>query len=301
VVQQAIEAGYNTNYVQSWWGARAHIRTNKGQSDPNKLYTRGNLKDQSGGQAGVAVRFIEKSFVSTSAVAMLGDAGPGDINEAVLSDDVGTELKKGSRLCESFNDGPSFINASTVTQGVAPPIQILSAYTTEGITSATFGCPPSTFPTNPGTVKDAFGDDILPLPDEETYGGVDISRNNIPGDGVTDQNQHGIVGGYGGSDGTLILQDTRDFSAIHGSGANKACNILFADTNVKTIYDSNGDSYINPGFPVTMTAQPNAEERAILAATTGYTNNKCESAPAEFYNGPVLDNSIITKTVFETN
>ena len=93
----------------------------------------------------------------------------------------------------------------------------------------------------------------------------------------------------------------RDFAALHGSGANKACNILFADTNVKTIYDTNGDSYINPGFPVTPTAQPGKEEQAILAAVTGYTNNKCESAPAEFYNGPVLDNSIITKTVFETN
>jgi prepilin-type N-terminal cleavage/methylation domain-containing protein len=308
-VQRAVEEGYNTNYAQSWFMARQDLRYVKG-TEAGAIYTRGNLKDQSGAQAGCAVRFVERSGIATSAVPFLGDAQAGDVNEAVLSDDLGNGLQKGSRLCESFNDGPSFINETSVSAFDPPSIQILNAWSNDPApSSATFGCPPSnlgaimpisrksTMMTSPTT---AFLDDTLPLPDEETKGGVDIIIGGNS-NGETDPNIHGEVNGYGGKDGILVLQDTRDFLAIHGSGKSKQCNILFADTAVKGLIDPNGDGYINPGFPVTPTANPSKEERDGLAANTGYENNRCEAAPAEFYSGPVLDYSLIKKAQFETN
>ena len=46
--------------------------------------------------------------------------------------------------------------------------------------------------------------------------------------------------------GAPILQDTRDWFAVH---ANK-CNIAMADGSVKTVIDLNGDGFLNPGFDV---------------------------------------------------
>jgi prepilin-type N-terminal cleavage/methylation domain-containing protein len=310
-VQRAVEEGYNTNYVQSWFMARADLRyVKRTMGTNNELQTRGNCREQSGGQAGVTVRFIERSGIATSAVAILGDAGPGDVNEAILTDDLGNGLQKGSRLTESFCDGPAFINVASVSAFTPPPIQIISAWTTENISLATFGVAASglagtpmpisqkaTMMTSPTT---AFLDDTLPLPDEETKGGVDIIIGGNS-NGETDPNVHGEINGYGGKDGILVLQDTRDFQAIHGSGKSKQLNILFADTAVKGLIDLNGDGYINPGFPVTPTANPSKEERDALATTTGYEANRCEAAPAEFYNGPVLDYSLIKKAQFEVN
>ena len=305
IVQQAVKTGCNTNYAQSWFMARAHLRTKANSTNPRIIQTRGNLGDQSGGQAGIAVRFIEKSHVATSAIPLLGDASPGDLSEAVLTDTLSWALPKGSRLTKSYGNGPSFINAKVITAGIAPPISILSCYTTENPTVATWGISPSVLgqgiinaPAVGGVpAVTAFIDDILPLPDDDTYGGVDISRGQPgqlppPGDGVNDRNVHLAIDGYGGNDGVLVLQDTRAFSALHGSGRNKRCNILFADTAVKSILDPNGDSYINPGFPLTNSVRPTAAERAILEVGSGYTNNRCESAPAEFYNGLSLNFAI---------
>jgi prepilin-type N-terminal cleavage/methylation domain-containing protein len=310
VVQKAVEDGYNTNYAQSWFMARQDLRYVKGDT-AGSLNTRGNCKDQSGGNPGCTVRYVEKAQVATSAVPFLGDAAPGDVKEAILSDDIGNGLPKGARLCESFTDGPSFINADTVSAGTPPGIQIINAWTnnaTPAITTGTVGVAgvtlagvanmPISVKAVGGVQKTAFLDDTLPLPDEETFGGVDIVIGGNS-DGVTNPNIQGEVNGYGGSDGILILQDNRDFIAIHGSGNTKQCNILFADTSVKGLIDLNGDSYINPGFPVTPTANPPKAERDALAASTGYENNRCEAAPADFFNGPVLDLTLIKKANFE--
>lgn len=42
------------------------------------------------------------------------------------------------------------------------------------------------------------------------------------------------------------LQDTRQFGAVHGG----ICNVLMADGSVHAFRDTNGDGYINPGFPI---------------------------------------------------
>lgn len=68
------------------------------------------------------------------------------------------------------------------------------------------------------------------------------------------------------------LQDYRDFGPVHAGAA----NILFADGSVKTFTDTNGDSFLNPGF------------EGGAAATKGYTDNLVELQPAEIFSGILL-------------
>lgn len=78
------------------------------------------------------------------------------------------------------------------------------------------------------------------------------------------------------------LQDYRDFGPIHGGGA----NVLFADGSVKSFTDSNGDSFLNPGFVTTS------------AATSGYAPNDStvELPEAEIFSGIFLESFAVQKT-----
>ncbi|MEX1095885.1 MAG: DUF1559 domain-containing protein [Planctomycetales bacterium] len=96
--------------------------------------------------------------------------------------------------------------------------------------------------------------------------------------------------GSPGADGKLWLQDTRDWAALHGSGANGSCNILMADGSVKSFSDKNGDKYLNPGFPI---APGTADEN------DGYLDNQVELQPFECWSGPTIDTLSIFKGNFE--
>jgi prepilin-type processing-associated H-X9-DG protein len=59
---------------------------------------------------------IDRSRVPASNIPLLGDAGPGDVDEAILAADVQNtkvELPAGMLLAEAFNDGPAYLNTST--------------------------------------------------------------------------------------------------------------------------------------------------------------------------------------------
>lgn len=275
VVQKAVEDGFNTNYAASWFLIRGANRFHNAGT-PNNLYTLGNQRDRSGGFAGVAVRYVEKSFVATSAIPFLGDAAPGDINIALLRDDLGNSLSKGSRLAESTSRGPG-----EMIEDDPHAIQTLSK-SSGGNSDLTLD-----------DARDLLLGDVLPLPDEDGFGGVDLD-----GDGATNPNIHEEVNGYGGPDGRLFLQDYRAFQATHGSGKQKGVNMLFADSSVKNLIDLNSDGYFNQGFP--LDAHGDGDE-AANAANFGFTNNRCEVAPAELWSGPYLDDTFIKKTKFETN
>ncbi|MCH9654704.1 MAG: DUF1559 domain-containing protein [Planctomycetes bacterium] len=92
--------------------------------------------------------------------------------------------------------------------------------------------------------------------------------------------------GTAGPDGTLWLQDSRDWYAWHGRGSNKICNILMADGSVKAVVDLNGDGFLNPGFVGSSTGG------------SGYTDATVELRPSEVYSGPWLD-AQLTKGNFE--
>lgn len=107
VVQEMIvKPGFNSNYVASWWLVRGGVKL-----DPN-----GNLvgiagcpisnKERTSTTGPLNRRDVESGSVSSSIVPLLGDTAPGDIVEAVLTEEVGEELRAGSRLGEAFTDGP---------------------------------------------------------------------------------------------------------------------------------------------------------------------------------------------------
>lgn len=233
MTQEAIaQGGINTNYAQSWFAARGTAKVDGATGFPLS-----GQKVLRGGYAGLAVRLVEKARVPSSAIAILGDASPGDIGEAVANGSFTPDAPVGHRLCESFVDGPSFI-------------------TTSG---------------NVNT-SDKAGQTLLAIAQ---------TANNLP-----------LKGEVGPGGQAVHLQDTRDFGTVHGSGTQKSVNILFADGSVKTIYDLNGDGYINPGF--------RGPFNEGTATTDGFTSDECEVDPSEMWNGSYLNFEEYVKGNFDT-
>ena len=88
-------------------------------------------------------------------------------------------------------------------------------------------------------------------------------------------------------DGAAFLQDTRDWFAWHGSTRKGTLNLLMADGSVKQFSDSNGDGYLNPGFPIA----------ASNAFGNGYTDATVELPRQEVYSGPWINS--LKKGIFE--
>lgn len=207
---RAIEAGYSTNYASSWHMVRTGLLSSSvdagGQvADENKC------KEHFRSRGPLSQRFLSSADVPSSAIALLADAAPGDSDEAILSANLSDELPAGSRLCESFNDGPAYWNGASAGAGSC----VILADNPVGL-------------------------------DMRDY----IMNGKVASDGTTlkpTMPQRGDVVttnlGTGGV-GDLFLQDTRDFFAVHGD----SCIVLMADGSVKTMIDQNGDGYINPGF-----------------------------------------------------
>lgn len=91
---------------------------------------------------------------------------------------------------------------------------------------------------------------------------------------------------WGQTGANLILQDTRDWFAVHGDSA----NVLMSDGSVKEIRDTNGDGYFNPGFPVSSSAS---------AVNDGYTDNICEINVFDVFTATVLNGDTLVKGQYE--
>jgi len=225
-VRQLLEDGFGTNYAAS-----AYLVRNGARLDANGNTTN-SLKGLAGTLGPLTERQLDNSGLSASVIPFLGCGAPGDVKEAILSDTIPGFVDAGSRLAESFNDGPAMWNGTKIA---------LMPIGTNQLGSIPAAMPTTTSPGAPG------------------------------------------------ADGTLWLQDTRDWYCWHGTGKrNRSCNILMADGSVKTIHDRNGDLFLNPGFPVP-------------AGTTGsgITDSTVDLSPVEIYSGPWLGRSIISKGNFE--
>jgi prepilin-type N-terminal cleavage/methylation domain-containing protein/prepilin-type processing-associated H-X9-DG protein len=221
VARAFMDKGYNSNYAAGWHLVRSGPKVNVDASTtPATIIAVGNpssqgLKGLSTTRGGLTRRLLETSPVVSSTVALLGDAAPGDADEAVLIADLkyGSTLSDGSTvdpfangksesksfmgtgelLTESFNDGPAYWDSGS---------QSLNLIQQGGNLSFQAAC-------------EAAGSCPAPTESSNTY-----------------------------------LQDTRDWFAVHGGGRAATCNILMADGSVKVFNDLNGDKYLNPGFPV---------------------------------------------------
>lgn len=249
-----LKQGYNTNYAAGWHFVRTTPKFSVDTStNPDSILTGGDVNGE--GMKGVnsttgplTQSLIESSAVVSSAIGLLGDAAPGDIDEAIAqatyrfsatlsnnnadpfangSTEEKTFIKNGELLGEAFNDGPAFWNGTR--------LELIAA--------------------NGANLR-------LQVECEQQSG-----QNCTPPTGPTS--------------GTY-LQDTRDWYAVHGGGTKSSVNILMADGSVRSFTDRNNDKLLNPGFPV-----PNNLTAADYAEI-GYTTSDQEITSAELFSGVFL-------------
>lgn len=209
--------GYNTNYAAGWHLVRSVPRFNfsPGGTDiiAGGATGESGLKGLSTTLGALTLRVAGSGTVSTDRIAFLGCGAPGDIDEAILGEELqydaflndGTTadpfangsienkqyISAGELLAEAFNDGPAFWNGTNLD--LIPQDANLTAQ----------------------LAAEQAGNIAPPATGTNTY-----------------------------------LQDTRDWYAWHGTGTKTSANILFADGSVRSFTDENGDKFLNPGFPV---------------------------------------------------
>ena len=213
VARAFLAKGYNTNYAAGWHFVRSAPKFDFDDSTtPASILSHATQGMKGlGGTAGPLTRRVaENAVVPSSQIALLGDAAPGDVDEAILSQTIAygpdaasdpftngspesqVFIQAGELLTEAFNDGPAYFNGTDIDLigiGANLTVQIDSEQVAKGQASAP--------PTGP-------------------------SGNN------------------------LYLQDTRDWFAVHAG----VCNILMADGSVKSFNDNNGDGFLDPGFQI---------------------------------------------------
>jgi prepilin-type N-terminal cleavage/methylation domain-containing protein/prepilin-type processing-associated H-X9-DG protein len=128
-----IEKGYNTNYAAGWHLVRSVPKfTFDASTSPVSILSVGDpskqgLKGLSTTLGPLTRKIAENSPVILSNIALVGDAAPGDIDEAILtqtiqydstdpwaqgSSEQRTFLEAGELLTEAFNDGPAYWDSS---------------------------------------------------------------------------------------------------------------------------------------------------------------------------------------------
>jgi prepilin-type processing-associated H-X9-DG protein len=219
---------------------------------------------------------MDRSRVSSSSVGFIGCAGAGDIDEAVLTLDLGhgntgrqrwgasnaassgaivdevvEYIKAGELLTEAFNDGPAYVKDASYTGAPAGatsvklmkgPVSLQNQLNCERNEPTTAACPA---PTGDAGLKD----------------------------------------GTNGSGNGIYMQDTRDWFAVHQGSV----NILMGDGGVRVFNDANADGYLNPGFQVSETSEPEY---------VGYTDSTLEMPRDRFFAGLIL-NDMYFKGSFE--
>lgn len=123
--QQFLAEGYGTNYASGWFLVRSQLKLNLAGE------TLGSAKGASGALGGLKRRVLETGSVSADRIGLLGDAAPGDVDEAVLTtqiqwDDRRQVIEAGELLVESFNDGPAAVVSSSNWQLVASGTSMLN-------------------------------------------------------------------------------------------------------------------------------------------------------------------------------
>ena len=116
VVNELIfKAGYNSNYVSSWWMVRGGVNlTQEGNlvPPPAGCSTVPSNKEKFCTQGPLNLNHLGRT--ATDRLPIMADSAPGDIREAVLRNNL-DNLPAGSRLVESFSDGP------VLNSTMAPP------------------------------------------------------------------------------------------------------------------------------------------------------------------------------------
>lgn len=263
-----MQGGFNTNYAAGWHLVRAELEIERNETNQLVSSTGGQFKGVGGTVGPASARVLDTSRIPSSNIGFIGCAGPGDIDEAILSEDLrhGGDratfgpanetvefIRSGAVLTESFNDGPAYYDAAGKAVRLLGPGALLTVNRNcERGEATTNGCP---------------------LP---------IAATAITTPATTEQ---------------MYMQDTRDWFAIH----NGSVNILMGDGSVKSFQDVDGDNYLNPGFPVgleadgTPTSPPLTEDDIV---SVGYSSDAVELGKTQFFSGLFLSDTYF-KGAFE--
>ena len=260
VARAILEPGYNTNYAAGWHLVRGGLRVEPQSSGSAALVTfdAGLAKGLGGTTGPLRQKTLDRSSVPAANVGILGDAGPGDVDEAILDRAIGygPELSRttfalgdtntsrifineGELLTEAFNDGPAFLKLG------GKAVQLISKYT---------GAPNVNLDTQRAC------------------------ETEVPGTNVACASPT--------STSNTFMQDTRDWFAVHAD----SCNVLMADASVKVFYDANNDKYLNPGFQVLETLT------AAEVLKVGYAGPDVEMPKDQFFSGLFIDDTILKGT-----
>ncbi len=106
-----------TNYAAGYFLARvAPLTQFDGTSGQIRAHAGGKFKERRDTSGPLSAAVLDRSRVASSNIPILGDAGPGDVDEAILHTDVPNtkvELPQGMLLAEAFNDGPAYYSTAT--------------------------------------------------------------------------------------------------------------------------------------------------------------------------------------------
>lgn len=270
VEQKVLDEGFNSNYANSWYMVRTRINqlvvdTNGDSAIPDPVDELGNaisFKGIGGTGGGIRQNDLSNSDVPASSIPLMGDTSPGDIDEAILSQSLRDQFPAGERLGEAFNDGPARYSDTDQVD----LIDDVAATTPVPVVN---------------TLLSSF-----PFVGQSVHLAGTGAHMDADQEGDVDEEAFWPAGAT-----NLWLQDTRDWSAVHTG----SCNILMADGSVKSPIDLNGDTFLNPGFPVSGSSLTQPQ----LAETSGYTDGTVELNPFEIYSATFLSITGIAKGEFE--
>ncbi|MEM9585938.1 MAG: DUF1559 domain-containing protein [Planctomycetota bacterium] len=211
--------GYNSTYASSWFLIHTAPRVKLFVSSGGERTVRTNgqaaqqgLKGRRESLGPLETSFLESSKRSTSFIPLLGDASPGDIDEALSPVDLSydrngyfaggdasaqTFVLSGELTSESISDGPSYYDRSQK--------KIKRVASNGGDLTTQLECDTS-----------------------------NVCEPPIRTSGI----QH------------PYMQSTLGWVGLHQGSGGFSMNLLFADGSVRSFSDRNGDLFINPGFPI---------------------------------------------------
>lgn len=131
VGSQFVDRGYMTNYASGYYLSRtqprvAELTQNSVQADDGLAMGSARFKELGGTVGPLRLNVLDKGRIPASQIGILGDGGPGDIDEAVLAitiPNTKVELPQGMLLTETANDGPAYFDSEAATTGRIVQIQ----------------------------------------------------------------------------------------------------------------------------------------------------------------------------------
>jgi len=265
-----IQGGYNTNYAAGWHLVRSGLKFTRDPSGNDGLLyitstaisdapfqvsatgpiigAGGQAKGIGGSLGPLTAQVMDKSRIPSSNVAFMGCSTPGDINEAVAP------------VAFAKVPGSVFARGDVENKVLIPSGALLSEAFNDG---------PAYYNSLAATPRITLMNDAVNM---RTQANCERGEPTTQGCGQA-LNATAAAGFY--------LQDTRDFLALHQGSV----NVLMADGSVKGFSDTNGDGYLNPGFPVPTTLT----EAQYL--NIGYTSSLRELSPDQMFNGVFLSDS----------